>query len=262
MGEEPVTIETPIDAAYAALEAAKDDAGLRIAFYGQLMASELFLVLEAELEGERLRPLVLGTEAGEIVLAFDRVERLAAFLDVPRDYVALSGRSLVAMLEGQRIGIALNSEVAPSASVIGAETVDWLAGLATRTDSKAERVTRFQPPARVPTRLITALQARLGAYAGRVREGFLALAEYDGGGEGLVLALAGVPSEAECAVAEAISEAVRFSGVEGVLLDVMFPDDVALGRVARVGIALRPVASAWTEARAPGRETERPPRLR
>ncbi len=253
---------TPIDVAHAALEAAGDDAGLRMAFYGQVLAAELYLVLVAEPEGEQLKPLVIETEGGRLVLAFDLPERMAAFLDTPRDYVAVAGRSLVAMLAGQEIGIALNPDVAPSASVIGPEAVEWLAGASGKAVAAPGRIIGFREPAGVPAVLVQALESRIGAYAGRVNGAFLALAEYEGGSEGLVLAVAGVPEAGEEPVAAAIDEAVRFSGAEGVQLDVVFPGEAALARVARVGIAFRPEPPARPEPRAPGRDPAKPPRLR
>ena len=248
---------TPIDAAHAALAAAGEDAGLRMAFYGQVLAAELHVVLEAEPEAEAVRPLVLETEAGRLVLAFDLPERMAAFLDAPRDYIALSGRSLVAMLAGQGLGIALNPDVAPSASVIPPEAVDWLAGTAAGTEARSGRVTAFRRPAGVPAALVTALEGRIGAYGGRLEAAYLAGAEHEDGGEGLVLAFAGVPEAAEARVAAAIDEAVRFSGVEGVRLDVLFPGQAMLARIARVALAFRP-----EPRQAPLPDRDRPPRLR
>lgn len=253
--------KTAIDAAHAALDEAGDDPRLRMAFYGQIVAVELFLLLDAEPEGERVQPLVLETDAGRVVLAFDRRERMAAFLDAPRDYVALAGRSLVKMIAGRGIGIALNPDVAPSASVIGPEAVDWLAGTFTSVEAQAARIVRVRPPVGIPASLVAALEARLGAYAGRIRESYLAAAEYDDGSAGFVLALSGVPSAAEAAVAGAVDEAVRFSGAEGVRLDVAFGEGVLLERLARVGLAFRPERPE-TAAPQPEQRPPRPPRLR
>jgi hypothetical protein len=248
---------TPIDAAHAALAASLEDAGFRMAFYGQVLAAELHVVLEAEPEGEAVRPLVIETSDGGLVLAFDLPERMAAFLEAPRDYVALAGRSLVAMLAGQGLGIALNPEVAPSASVIPAAAVDWLAGLEAGAEAQAGRIARFRRPAGVPAALVSTLEARLGAYAGRIEAAWLAEAEHADGETALVLALAGVPDAAEARVAAAIDEAVRFSGVDGLRLDVLFPGPDVLARIARVGLAFRPERPPRPEP-----DPDRPPRLR
>jgi hypothetical protein len=252
---------TPIDLAHAALAASEEDVALRMAFYGQVMTAELHVVLEAEPQGDAVRPLVVEADGARLVLAFDLPERMAAFLEEPRDYVALAGRSLVAMLEGQGLGIALNPDVAPSASVIPAAAVDWLAAGAAGAEARTSRVAGLRRPAGVPAALVAALEARLGAYAGRLEAAYLATARHDDGGEGLVLALAGVPPAAEARVATAIDEAVRFSGVEGVRLDVLFPAPEALDRIARVALAFRSARPATSET-APAPASDRPPRLR
>jgi hypothetical protein len=71
-----------------------------------------------------------------------------------------------------------------------------------------------------------------------------------------------VPEAGEAAVAAAFDEALRFSGAEGIVLDVIFPPPDALARIARVGLAFRPEAPAAAEPVPPGRDPARPPRLR
>ena len=65
---------TPLDAAHAAMEAAPDDDAKRLAFYERLGDGELFLLLEAEAEGEMINPQTFDIGTGEIVLVFDRQE--------------------------------------------------------------------------------------------------------------------------------------------------------------------------------------------
>jgi hypothetical protein len=235
-----------------------------------VLEAELFVVLEAEADGDRLRPLVLdlgGEGAGRHVLAFDRVERLAAFLDEARPYAAVSGRSLVAMLAGAGLGVALNPDVAPSASMIGAEAVAWLAGAGGEPPApRAGRVTALRAPVEAPAGLVAALEARLGAYAGVLEAAHLATAEHAEGDAGLVLALVGLPAAAEGPVAAAVDEALRFGGLEGVGLDLVFlaADAPARRRFAAVGLTFRPEREGGPDAGgAPGaRAAGRPPRLR
>ena len=63
---------------------------------------------------------------GRFVLAFDREERMAAFLDAPAPFAALSGRRLAALLDGRKLGLALNLG-APSATLLPPD-VGGLAG--------------------------------------------------------------------------------------------------------------------------------------
>jgi hypothetical protein len=253
---------TPIDRAHAALAAAEDDAGLRLAFYGAVLASEILLLLEDEAEGDRVRPFVVETGAGRLVLAFDTSERMASFLDRPRDYLALSGRALFTMLEGQGIGIALNPDVAPSASVIPPAAIDAMATAPAAPDTAAARLARFRPPADAPSRLVEALAARMAAHGGLIAAAHLVTAEDAGGGERLLLALEGVPEAAEAAVARAMDEALRFSGVEGVGLDILYPTDSLLARLRPVALTLRPEPAAGRKPVPPGADPARPPRLR
>jgi hypothetical protein len=54
---------TPLDEAFAAMEAEGTDAA-RLAWFDLLVASELFLLLEAEAEGDTVRPRVFEVEDG------------------------------------------------------------------------------------------------------------------------------------------------------------------------------------------------------
>ena len=111
-------IDTPLDRAHAAMEADPGEAAMRLAFYDCLAGAEVFLLLQAEAEGDRITPEVFDLETGPVVLAFDREERLAAFLGRPAPYAALSGRRLAGMLAGQGLGLGLNLDVAPSAMLL------------------------------------------------------------------------------------------------------------------------------------------------
>jgi hypothetical protein len=250
---------TAIDTAHAALEAAPGDAGRRMAFYGQVAAAELFVPLEAEPEGETVRPVVLEVEGTGHVLAFDTPERLAAFLDAPQPYAALAGRAVAAMLAGRGLALLLNAG-APSESVLPPAALDWLSGTAAAAApaARAGRIAALAPPDPPPA-LVEALATRLGAWAGLVETAHLAAARFEDGGTGLVLALVGAPDAAETAIAAAIDEALRFSGVEGLRLELLFatPGAAAAARIARAGLTFRPEPPA-PRADAP----PLPPRLR
>ena len=71
---------TPLDHAHAAMEAAPAYDAARLRFYDRLAASELFLLLEAEAEGDRIRPQVFPVEGQSFVLVFDREDRLTEFV--------------------------------------------------------------------------------------------------------------------------------------------------------------------------------------
>ena len=91
-------METPLDRAHRALEDAPQDEAARLHFFERLADGELFLLLAEEAADESLHPEVFQLSDGAYVLAFDREERLGAFLGRPAAYAALSGRALAAML--------------------------------------------------------------------------------------------------------------------------------------------------------------------
>lgn len=119
---------TPLDAAHAAMVSAPEDDAARLRFYDHLAASELFLLLESEAEGDQIAPRLFELDSGPVVLVFDREARLAQFAGGIAPYAAMSGRVLTGMLAGQGIGLGLNLEVAPSSILLPPEALTWLQG--------------------------------------------------------------------------------------------------------------------------------------
>jgi hypothetical protein len=110
---------TEIDLAHAAMVADDADDLARLRFYERLAESELFMLLEAEVEGDQISPAMFEAEDQQFVLIFDREARMSEFYGKAiAPYAALSGRGMAQMLEGQRIGMALNMGVAPSAMLV------------------------------------------------------------------------------------------------------------------------------------------------
>lgn len=257
---------TPIDAAHAAMEADPDDNAARLRFWGGVAENELFLMLAEEPVDGEVTPAEVEVERQRFVLAFDREERLAAFAGGVVPYAALSGRRLAGMLAGQGMGIALNPDVAPSAMLIGPEAVEWLAAMSAEGPAEAmQRIEEVFPPKGLPQDVILALDRRLAAAGGMAQAAWLVGARYEGGGRGHVLAIAGALPGAEAALAEAVAEALRFSGVEAGALDVTFvaSDSPAVARFARVGLRFDlPTPAMPAAPAAPGMDASRPPRLK
>lgn len=261
--------ETPLDRAHLEMEAAGDAPGPRLRFFERLLDAELHVLLAAESPPDRLDLQVLDIDEGRVVLAFDRDERMAAFLDAPAPYAALSGRRLAALLAGQGVGIALNAAGAPSTELLDATTVDWLAAMAGGDPTEeAARPVAVTAPAGADPGLIEGLGAKLAAMADALDAAWLATLRFGDGTERLALAIAGAAGPAEAGIASAIAEAVRFSGLDDGGLDVTF---VAAGTPARAAFARNglafdiPAAHAPEPTRAPappGSDPDRPPRLR
>ena len=213
---------TPLDSAHSAMEAAPEDDRARLRFYERLADAELFLLLDSDV-GETLTPRLFDTSDGRFVLAFDREDRLAAFAEGPAPYAALSGRRIAAELAGQDIGLGLNLGVAPSSFLVPAGAIAWLHDtLGARPEVTTAQPETIAPPMGLPEALITGLDAKLATAEGLARMAYLVSVTYPGGRPGHLLALIDVRPGAEEALAQAISEALVFSGVEAGELDVAF----------------------------------------
>lgn len=267
MNPSPET-ETPIDRAFRAQEGAPNDDRPQLRLYERLLDAELFLLLATEPEDARLDPQVFDLAEGRFVLAFDRDDRLASFVDAAAPYAALSGRRLIAMLAGQGLGIGLNLGPHPSATLLPPGTVEWIADMARGAPDTAEmRPETIGPPRALPEGLLAALDPKLAAMAGRIDGAVLVGTTFADARAGLLLALFGVAVPARDPVAAAIAEAVRFSGAETAALDVTFleADDPRRARMEAVGLRIdlpRATLHAPSEPAAPGRDPARPPILR
>ena len=258
-------IETDLDRAHAVM--AQSDA-LRLRFYELLADTDLFVLLAAEPEGERVQPSLFEIEGVPHMLVFDAEERLSAFTGRVAPYAGLPGRALVQMMAGQGIALALNPDVAPSAMLMPAEAVDWLAETLDHAPAAAQaRLVAVDRPTGLPEAVLDALDRKLSRCAGLADHALLVAATYDDGARGHVLAFVDAPETAQAALAHAAGEALTFSGIEAGVMDVMFvqgADDVAR-RLARVGLRFdlpqvtRPTPSV---PMAPGSDPSAPPRLR
>ncbi|REC58815.1 SseB family protein [Rhodosalinus sediminis] len=261
-------MDTPLDQAHAAMEAAPEDEGRRRAFYDRLALSELYLLLDHEAEDDRLSPRIFPLEEGRIVVAFDLEERLSAFAGGAAPYAALSGRTLARMLAGEGLGLGLNLE-AHSAILLPGEAMAWLAERAPEAPrAVAERPVALHPPGDLPEGLLAALDARLATAGGRAGAAWLAEAEYAGGGRAALLAFTDVAPGADGALAQAAGEALAFSGLEAGWLDLAFAaeGEALAERLAAVALRIDLPAAEAPDApdapAAPGQDPDRPPRLR
>lgn len=251
---------SPLDAALAAMNADPENASPRLAFMARLAEAELYLLLEAEPEDEKIKPTIFDTDDGRFILMFDTEARLANFAgEAP--YAALSGRAMASMIDGQGIGIALNLDTPDTAFLLPADGVQWLArttqGAPEETSAK---ITELSAPAGLPDALLVALDATLATVAGRADAAWLAAVEYEGGARGHLLVFTDPAPGAEGALAAAVREALVFSGLEAGVLDVTFAPS-ASGLAARlVRHALRIDLPKPPSAPAPDPDT--PPRLR
>lgn len=262
-----MTEETEIDRAHAAMSANEEDDSARLRFYERLADSELFMLLEEEAEGDQIKPALFEVEDQSFVLVFDREARMSEFYgkDIA-PYAALAGRGMTQMLTGQRIGMALNMGVAPSAMLIPAEAVDWLAQTLGNAPEEVDgQIVEVTAPAGLPDSLLHALDRKLATAAGLAVEAYLCGVIYDGGGRGHMLAFVGTIDGAEGALTAAVNEALVFSGIDAGMLDVAHLEgrDPVSERVAKVGLRfdLPTPQMPQTPGANPGMDPDKPPKL-
>lgn len=231
--------DTPLDAVHAAIMAAPENDTARLRFYERMADVELYLLLEAEPEGDQIIPRVLETGGAQYLLAFDRAERLAQYAGEAGAYVVLSGRDVASMLTGQPLGIALNIDVAPSAILLPDTAVAWLCETLTHAAAEVEaKIESLLPPKGLPESLIEAIDAKLSTATGMAANAWLVGVVYEGGGRGHLLAFIDALPRAQDALVRAASEALTFSGIEAGAMDVGFfnHSDPTVTKLMKVGL--------------------------
>lgn len=264
-----MTEQTPLDHAHAAMEAAPQDDTARLRFFERLAECELFLMLATEAEGgDQITPELFEVGGTSYVLVFDREERLARFVGDPVPYVALSGRVIAGMLQGQGIGLGVNLDVAPSAILLPDTAVDWLnATLGNAPDAVESTIVEVHPPVGLPEGLITAIDAKLATAMGLAQYACLVGTSNDAGVRGHLLGFIDAVPAAQDALANACAEALTFSGIEAGAMDVGFfrASDPLAARMSKVGLRFdlpqlqEPVVQVHSM---PGSDPDRPPRLK
>jgi len=262
-----VSKPTALDTAHARMQAEPENTEARLRFYECLAATELFLLLQREADERRIEPCTIEADGASFVLVFDREERLADFAGGPAPYAVLSGRSASEMLASERLGIGLNTEVAPSSILLPPDAVAWLAELLGDVPQRTEALPReLRAPAGLSDGFLSALDARLASAAGLARRAHLAGVIYDDGTQGYLLAFTDAVPGAETALARAAADVMRFSDGVDAVFDVAFfrSDDPALSRLARAGLRfdLPEPGTKPSRPAAPGMDPDAPPRLK
>jgi len=228
--------DTPLDQAHAAMQANPEDDAARLRFYERIADCELFVLLEAEPDGDQINPVVFEDS---YLLVFDRADRLAGYTGGQAPYVALAGRAVVEMLEGQPLGLAVNIGVAPSEILLPAEALDWLRDTLAAGPSEVDaQIAEVLPPKGLPEDLITALDAKLATATGMAARAYLVAVRYSDGGRGHLMAFIAAIPRAQEALVRAASEALTFSGIEAGAMDVAFfdPAHAIVPKLAKVGL--------------------------
>lgn len=260
--------ETPLDVAFAAMIAAPENDNARLPYFERLADSELFLLLEKEADGDKISPELFETEQGRFIVAFDREERLTEFTGKAAPFVALSGRIIAHMLLQQDIGLGINLGVEGRENLLDSEALTWLLEtLDNKPEETEELPVEVFAPKGLPDVLFTALDQKLPSAVGLATSAHLASVTYKSGRHGHILAFLDAKLGAESALANAVGEALTFSGVEAGELDVVFvrTGEPLTAPLLRVGLGFDlpvPQAAEPVEIKAPGSDPTKPPILR
>ncbi|SRR6056297_2414552 len=255
--------QTILDKAHAAMEARPDDGEARLSFYSLLADSEIHVLLEAEAGEESIEPRLFTHEGVNYVLGFDSAARLTQFAGGGAPYAAISGRILAQMLSSEGAGLAFNPEVAPSAIMLPPEAMMWMTQTLTSAppepQAPSDGLGALVMPD-VPDVLLHALDAKLGRAAGLANAAYLCGRESGG----MMLAIIGARESAQPALAKAASEALVFSGLEDMVMDVAFfnESEGLRARFGRVGLRFDIPQPAKREIITPGSDPDKPPKLR
>jgi len=262
---------TPLDHAHAAMQSAPDDQAAALRFYRLLADTPLMLLLNHEPDGTRIDPRVFDLEAGPVLLAFDSAERMAALGDGPLAYAELPGRVIAQQLAGQGVSLGLNfGSDAPSETLLPPDALDWLAEMVDQPPLEQVQAVpeSYHTPRDLPEALIDALNFTFAAGPGLARAAYLTGVRYDDGRVGHLLAILDAHPEARDPLAQAVAQAIGFSGLDAAQIDVTFLDgaDPAARGIIHAGVLFEfpPAAEApmVAAATAPGTDPDRPPRLR
>jgi len=147
------------------------------------------------------------------------------------------------------------------------EAVAWLAQMVGEAPGTHEaRITEVAPPAGLPEALLPALDAKLASAAGLAPLAYLVSVAFESGARGHMLGIVDAVPGAEEALAQAVREALIFSGLEAAALEVGFfrGSDAMAARLARHGLRfdLPEPAARGEGPLAPGRDPEAPPILK
>ncbi|MEL6582407.1 MAG: SseB family protein [Pseudomonadota bacterium] len=259
-------MNTPIDTAVAERGANPDSDQAQLSLLARVAEAELYLVLDEDADEERVKPTILQTSAGALALAFDREERMVSFTGEATHFVAMSGRRIAEMLVSGDTGLALNVGTEHE-TVLDTATLAWmLTQLAGEVDEAEQVIFEVFPPRDLPEAFVLSVDRKLAQMAGLAEAALLAKVRYASGVQGHALAMVGAQPDAQPALANAIAEGLRLSGLDAAALDVLFveEDNPITAAFARNGLRFdipEPEPVEVLEVSAPGMDPNKPPRL-
>ena len=249
---------TRIDEAFAVMNLSDSDAG-RLRYFETILDSEIFLYLDHDVDNDHVSPKIFEIAEGRFAMAFDTELRLAEFAGAEVQFVEMSGRNLTVLLAENEIGLALNFG-APSENILAPDIVHWMAHQNAKPEEIEQRPEEILPPS-LPEKALEVLDRKLAGMGGFATNAYLADAKYENCSTSSLLAFVDAIAGSEQGIAEAIAEALHFSGFEAISIDVIFLDasDPIAAVFAKHGVRFDFPAPEVSEM--PGGDPTKPPKL-
>ena len=210
----------------------------RFFFYEALIDTELYLLLEKEIESGIACPKLIETSEDKYALVFDTIARLVDFTENSSPYLALTGRMVLPMLKEQKLGLGLNLNLAvPSEILLSSRDIDWLQTIVEQAPERLhDKITAFSKPS-IPFVVRDVLNKKLRYLSDIVAGAWTAEAIYLNGHKSQVIAFVDVNPMMHGAVAKAVNEALTFIPHADELTDVIFlkVENPLLKKIKKVG---------------------------
>ena len=257
---------TPLERSIVMLEATPDDATRFSAVMERLVDAEVFLALEPTISDVEVTPRTVLLNEQEYVAIYDTELRLSEAIGGEAEYLSVSGRALVQMLEGQNTGIALNPGTIAIGYVFELETLRWLAlSLDERPSQISDQITQISPPPVLSPKALDALSVKLTAAQGLADFAILVEATSSDKAKNPMLCFVGLMPDTQADLAKLVQEYLQFSEQEGAAWDVSYlaRNHIMVEKLLKVGLRFDlPVPEVVVDRRAPGTVPGQPPILR
>lgn len=201
------------------------DAQLRARMISRLADTRLVVALIAEPLGDEIDLRLFPLAEGQVALACDAEDRLAAFMDAPTPYVAMPGRVLAGLLADAGAGLLVNPGY-PSQMLLDAASLDWLRGaLTARPEPAMARLGLCAPAPETVAAIAPPLAERLADLRGHIAGAALAGIRSDGDHPAAhLLLIAGAPEDQQPIIAKALAETLAFLPPQPGGVDISFSD--------------------------------------
>ena len=231
---------TKLDGLKELADGSGHDEKSRFFFYEALIDTELYLLLEKELEGGVVCPKLIETSDDKYAIVFDTISRLVEFTGYSSPYIALTGRMAIPMLKEQKLGLGLNLNLAvPSEILLSSSDINWLQNIVEQLPEKLnEKITKFSEPS-IPVSVRDLLHKKLKYLSEFVAEVWSTEAVYESGYKSQIITFVDVNAQMHGAIAKAVNEALTFISHESSSIDVIFlkSESLDVKKIRKVGVS-------------------------